>query len=123
MTFGALYSPAVLNARSDKALAAMVSRIQPGGPLYSYAGDSLIRIYTAGFYTGDRVRRIDVDINAGTVPRSGTLMVAERDLDGFRRYNASLAHPYRLRLLESTGRRSCDMRSPVYVFEFEQSKD
>jgi len=124
ITFGALYSPAVLNARSDRTLAETVTGIKPQGPIYSYASDRLMRYYTAGFYTGDRVRRIDIDLAHGVaLPATGLLIMPERDIEAFDDWNDAQPHPLRLRLLHTTGRRSCDFRSPTLLFEFSRSSD
>ncbi len=115
-SYGGVYAPAILNARSDRDTAAVVASLAPKGPVYGYTSDRLMRFYTIGFYTGDRVRRIDADRPEGR----GVLMVAERDLDAFGAFNDSLEAPYRLTLVHKTGRKSCDLRSPLYLFEFER---
>lgn len=115
-SYGAVYSPAVLNGRSDRPTADLVTSVAPDGPVYAYTADRLIRFYTIGFYTGDRVRRIDADVPQG----HGMMLVAERDLEAFDTFNESLDTPYRLTLVNKTERKSCDLRSPVYLFEYDR---
>ncbi len=52
-----VYFPAVLNPRSDKAFTSEIfKKIPENAHLYSWLSDRLIRFYSVGFYSGDRVR-------------------------------------------------------------------
>lgn len=118
ISFGALYSPAVLNARSDKSLADIISVHAPEGEIYSYSVDPMMRYYTVGFYTGDRVRRLDLDIDRGLEPEHGVMMVPEGDIDAFGQFAGQLADRYTFVPVQTVGRRSCDFRSPTHIFKF-----
>lgn len=112
-SFSALYSPSVLNARSDRNIAMTIDAIVPEGRIYAWGADRLLRPYTIGFYTGDRVCRIDLT-EAGT---PCLLIVSERDREAFDAWNAARRVPYSLRPVMRTSRRSCDLRSPLLIFE------
>lgn len=57
--FSAAIQPMVLNPKSDRPMAAAVATVVPADePLYGFMTTPMLRYYTAGFYTRDRIKAI-----------------------------------------------------------------
>lgn len=90
LAYGAVFAPAFVNPRSDKAAAQQVSRMAGDRPVVTYIPqDSLLRFYSINFYMHDRLRRVTSpdSVPAGSVLLSsvaadtGAIMIKERSCD------------------------------------------
>lgn len=111
------YLPAVLNVKSDRAVARQIAAIQPEGTLYSYRSDVLeanrMHPFTINFYLDDRIIPID---KAPEAPRGGLLVTGDEEIENFRR-----AYPqYDTLLLLDSGHRSCDDKKVVKLYAFSE---
>ena len=111
------YLPAVLNVKSDRAVARQIAAIQPEGTIYSYRSDVLeanrMHPFTINFYLDDRIIPID---KAPAPPRGGLLVTGDEEIENFHR-----AYPqYDTLLLLDSGHRSCDDKKVVKLYAFSE---
>lgn len=116
--------PSILNEKSDRPVAEVVEQTVPAGePVYQYISDPLLRYYTIGFYTGDRLRLFEGPADGASatigqpsreVPRQGWLLVGVKDFEelGSRHSNLDMKVVYR------QDRRSCDRRDTTLLVRF-----
>lgn len=116
--------PGVLSVKSDRSLAQTVTEIVPDSePIYQFINDPMLRYYTVGFYTGDRVRLYDgpdegasasVEIPQQARPDSGWILISKKDMQVFEE-----RHPdVNLELQYKSQHKSGDRRDTVMVFRF-----
>lgn len=102
--------PPVMEAKTDRPLAeAIEANAAPGEPVWEYiTQDPLLRYYTAGFYTGDRIRLLpEGPVKAG----DGWLVTSPDDAAALTAANPGLS----LTKVWET-RRSCDTRRPAALY-------
>lgn len=110
ITFSASVLPPMLTAKSDRALAAEIERIVPGGPVYQYITAPMLRFYTANFYLGDRICLFETHL-----PERGWLIVGDNDIDAWRKaYGAD----YRANTVMIWERPGCDTSSRPMLLRF-----
>lgn len=105
-----VYQPAVLNVKSDKAIAEQLCDYVPEGKIYSYVGIDMLRFFTINFYNKDRVALFEKEL-----PQKGYLLVGENDIEKF---NSYYGKDYKLDEVYRSSRRGCDIRSILYLFHF-----
>lgn len=108
--FAGIYQPRVMNAKSDKPIAEYLNRICPDKPIYSYIDTDQMRFFTANYYTGDRIRPIELDD-----PDSGLLLIGMRQAKEWLPANADR---YDFTLVKHFRARSCDMRDQIILLRF-----
>ena len=108
--FAGIYQPRVMNAKSDKPIAEYLNRICPDKPIYSYIDTDQMRFFTANYYTGDRIRPIELDD-----PDSGLLLIGVRQAKEWLPANADR---YDFTLVKHFRARSCDMRDQIILLRF-----
>ena len=116
--------PPVLNAKSDRPVADRLETLVPADDIiYMYNPDPMLRYYTIGFYTGDRVRLLDTPAkgasatlatDADKLPRRGVLITASKHLPEIKKRHPEL----RITPLEDTRHRSCDTRDTILIARF-----
>ncbi len=115
--------PTVLNAKSDRPVAAIVEKeLGKGESVYQYIGDPMLRFYTIGFYLGDRVRLYDGPAEGAsasiatttTTPPEGLILVGKKDLQPFIQAHPDVA----LTEIYRHHQRSCDSRDTVMLLRF-----
>ncbi|MBR1733561.1 MAG: hypothetical protein IJ729_07520, partial [Alloprevotella sp.] len=116
--------PPVLNARSDKPLAPLIEARAKEMPVYSYIHDDsgMMHFFTLNFYTHNALRpfpsaeesaRFHTGRGGSGLPGRGYLLTGEKDAARFREQ-----HPeYTCRLVADLGRRSCDVRQYLQLYE------
>lgn len=115
--------PAILNQKSDRHVALTLQQlVSPGEPIYTSIDDPMLRYYTIGFYTGDRLRLFDkpttgasatLQINA-PVSTDGWLITAPQNLPKLREQHPGLT----FKTAVNPGHRSCDTRDSVVIVRF-----
>lgn len=110
VAFGCTYQPGVLNAKSDKAIAREVERVQPQGPIYAHVATDMLRFFSVDFYTGDRVKPFEL-----TNPEEGVMLVGVQDA---RTWLPANADKYDFYLLKHFPTRSPDIRQDVLLLRF-----
>lgn len=101
-----VYQPAVLNTKSDKALAAKVQHLVPEGSIYSYGP----YFYSVNFYNGDRMVLFDQKL-----PENGILLTGSRELEELQK---NYGQQYDFEEIYVSPSRSCDTRDVVHIFRF-----
>lgn len=119
--------PPVMNAKSDKPLAAVLTSESAHAPAYNYVYDEagMMHHFTLQFYTGGRIlnwpeQTESARFNTGArqMPASGILLIGEKDVEKFQ-----AAYPqYRLHAPEDLHHRSCDTRQNLLIYRFERKK-
>lgn len=105
--------PAILNVKSDITLAREINRLQPSGDVYGYINVDMLRFYTAGFYTGDRIVPIEKMKKAPVAGESVYLLVGEKDLDEF---NKEYGPRVSLTPVYTAPRKSCDTKQVTTIY-------
>ena len=113
LALDAVYLPALLNTRSDRALAETVNRTFAGDPVYAYNAAPMMHFFGTDFYTGDRIRQFETDR-----PQQGVLMIASRDTAQFfprhRDYHFSIAAH------TSSKRRVTEVKDQIFFYRFQR---
>lgn len=110
--------PPIMEAKTDRPLAeAIVANAAPDEPVWEYiTQDPLLRYYTAGFYTGDRIRLLPADpLTAG----DGWLVTSPDDAAALAAANPGLT----LTRMWATPRRSCDTRRPAALYRLRVQRE
>lgn len=102
--------PAILNTKSDIQHLPVIEQLVPEGHIYGYLDDRFMRFYTINFYLDDRVKLFALE-----QPRSGYLLVGERDITPLMNTYAS---QYDFTIAYHSNRRSCDLRQPFIIMQF-----
>lgn len=110
MSLDGVYQPAVLNVKSDKAVACRIKEMIPHGKIYSYVSTEMLRFFTINFYNDDRVALFDREL-----PREGHLLVGKKD---FELLQSDYGDRYNFQEVLNTHKRSCDTRDTIYVYRF-----
>lgn len=105
-----VYQPAVLNVKSDKAVAQQLKTMVPEGKIYSYVSIDMLRFFTINFYNDGRVVLFDKEL-----PQEGYLLVGERD---FKLLQSDYENQYIFNEVLNTHKRSCDTRDTMYIYHF-----
>lgn len=105
--------PAILNVKSDITLAREINRLQPSGDVYGYINVDMLRFYTAGFYTGDRIVPIEKMKKAPVAGESVYLLVGEKDMDEF---NKEYGTRVSLTPVYTAPRKSCDTKQVTTIY-------
>jgi 4-amino-4-deoxy-L-arabinose transferase-like glycosyltransferase len=103
--------PAVLNVKSDKAMAAELRSRVPECELYSYSSVDMMRYFSVNFYNGDNVRLFEKEL-----PSSGYLLSCEDDM----RLLESKYAEYKFTESWDPHRRSCDTKRDVHLYRFKK---
>lgn len=103
-----VYQPAVLGAKSDKALAMQVKEWKPEGKIYSYGP----HLYGVNFYNENRMAFFDKKM-----PEEGLLLVGQRFEEELQTKYGNL---YEFTEIYRSGRRSCDIRDIVIAYRFQK---
>lgn len=120
-----VYFPAVLNAKSDIDIAEAVERVVPENEMiYSYIPDNLLRYYTVGFYTGDRVRQWEVTRGSATMATdscgrgaAGYVLVGTKSVDYL---TETYGDSYTFTPVYTATHRSCDHKDIPVLMRFER---
>lgn len=105
--------PAILNVKSDITLAQEINRLQPAGNVYGYINVDMLRFYTAGFYTGDRIVPIEKMKKTPASGESVYLLVGEKDLGEF---NKEYGTRVSLTPVYTAPRKSCDTKQVTTIY-------
>jgi hypothetical protein len=105
----AIPQPALLNVKSDKAMAAELRRRVPPGELYQYIYVDMSRYFSVNFYNGDNVLLFEK-----AMPEHGYLLSSAEDLELLKSKYPS----YHFVESWDPQRRSCDTRKDVHLYKF-----
>lgn len=119
----ALLQPAILNCKSDKAVAAEVAEVTGQAPTFQYVDDpdGMLHLFTLDFYLGGRLHPIYT--HAGSerfatgrtqLPARGFVVTGERDAATLRDALPELSFT----LVRDTGHRSCDVKQKLQIWAF-----
>lgn len=116
--------PAILNQKSDRLVAETIKEMIPHGEnVYTYIEDPMLRYYTIGFYTHDRLRLLEQ-------PSFGASATLSRDCDSIPSQGWLITSPNCIPTLEKrhaemiftpvvdTKHRSCDTRDTIIIVKF-----
>lgn len=116
MSLDGVYQPAILNVKSNKAVAEHIREIVPEGRFYSYitqtAKGNRMHPFSINFYLGDRIVPF-IDF----APESGYLLLGEREYNGFME---NYGKDYRLEEVYDSHHKSCDDRDMIHLYRFEK---
>lgn len=108
----AVYLPAAVNGKSDKAVLETVKSTAGIEPLYGYSTVDKHRFFTLNFYCGDRMRVYDKEF-----PQRGALVVGDKD---FEVWSERYGGKHKIVSIVNTGRASCDTRrQKILIVTFE----
>ncbi len=113
--FSAAIQPMVLNPKSDRPMAAAVEAVAgPDDHIYGFMSADMLRYYTAGFYTGDRIEA--VTSKATPMAPSGWILAGDNDADSLKRF---MPQNIELERVMEWPRKSCDnkLRTALYFYE------
>lgn len=113
--FSAAIQPMVLNPKSDRPMAATVEAVAgPDDHIYGFMSADMLRYYTAGFYTGDRIEA--VTSKATPMAPSGWILAGDNDADSLKRF---MPQNIELERVMEWPRKSCDnkLRTALYFYE------
>ena len=117
LSLDGLFTPTVLNVKSDKPVADRIAEIVPEGPIYSYHQNQVegnpMRQFTVNFYLGDRVVPFDAYI-----PTEGYLVASSEEAEIFVAKNTD----YQLNEVFDSGHRSCDDRKVLHLYQFRKAE-
>lgn len=118
LNFSATAFPAILNTKSDYTLACVINRLQPEGNVYGFiSSHHLLRYYTAGFYTGDRIKPFNDEVS---IPVDGIYMLAgEKDINDFNEKYGSLLS---IQPVYTSTRKSCDTRQITTIYKVTKNR-
>lgn len=117
--FSAAIQPMVLNPKSDRPMAAAVEAIAgPSGHIYGFMSADMLRYYTAGFYTGDRI----VAITSHDTPMapSGWILAGDNDADSLKRF---MPQDVVLEPAMEWPQKSCDNKMPATLYFYERPEN
>lgn len=113
--FSAAIQPMVLNPKSDRPMAAAVEAVAaPGDHIYGFMSADMLRYYTAGFYTGDRIEAITSE--ATPLAPSGWILAGDHDADSLKRF---MPQDIVLEQVMEWPQKSCDnkLHTTLYFYE------
>lgn len=108
--YAAYLQPAIMNTKSDKHFVETIERFVPEGNIYGHIETIMLRYYTINYYVGDRVK-----LFVKEQPQSGYLLIGAREK---RAFVDSYANQYDFTEVYFSNRRSCDLRQPFYLMQF-----
>lgn len=113
LALDAVYLPALLNTRSDRALAETINHTFANAPVYAYNATPMMHFFGTDFYSGDRIRQFEVDR-----PQQGVLMIASRDTAQF----FPRHRDYRFSVAASTSpkRRMTEVKDQIFFYRFQR---
>ena len=117
LSLDGLFTPTVLNVKSDKPVADRIAEIVPQGQIYSYDVNEVkgnpMRKFTVNFYLGDRIVPFDV-----YMPTDGYLAANPEEVEAFVKENTD----YQLNEMFDSGHRSCDDRKVLHLYQFRKAE-
>lgn len=106
--------PTVLNAKSDRPLAAEIEQLAPEGPVYSYITTPMLRCYTINYYLGDRLR----EWCPASVAASGYLLIPANDVEVWQKQYGRSFELQEVAPWSGISHKSCDLRQPIALYRF-----
>lgn len=112
LNLSATILPPILNQKSDYEMASQIQQLAQDRPIYGHISrDPLLRYYTVGFYTSDKVKAWH---EPQTLPATGALLLlCEDEATDFINLNKS---KYTFEPITTFSSRSCDTRRPTEVY-------
>lgn len=104
LNLSATILPAVLNTKSDYPIAREINDIQPSGRIFGYINVDMLRFYTAGFYTADRIVPFK---SLNDLPATGSALILIGEYD-FKDFNAKYGRNLVAESLYTKPLKSCD---------------
>lgn len=112
-----VYQPAILNVKSDKAVAERLEQLVPEGTIYSYHSNqpkgNPMRHFTVNFYLGDRLVPFE-----DFMPADGVLFMGE---DQYNVFMSLYGDRYELEDIYNSGHVSCDDRRVNHLYRFRKT--
>lgn len=115
------FQPTLLNAKSDKAIAARIQQVCPSKTIYSFIPyedkelNNKMHFFTINFYMNDKLLTLDY-----TLPDSGYVVIGQRDLKG--EFTKRFGRTHRFRLIYDTRHQCCDTGDDVCLYRFDRNK-
>lgn len=114
-----VYQPAILNVKSDKAVAVQVGKLVPEGTIYSYHSNQVkgnpMRHFTVNFYLGDRLVPFE-----DFMPEDGFLYMGE---DQYEVFMSVYGGNYELEDIYNSCHVSCDDRRVNHLYHFRKKEE
>ena len=104
--------PAILNTKSDRPVADLIEKRFPNDPIYSYIKAPMIHFFATDFYTGDRIRQIELDD-----PAEGILMIGARDTTEYFDRKRRILN---LKYVTHIPKEMTEIHDQIYFYRFEK---
>lgn len=125
MSMDAVFSPMILNTKSDKFEAQEIMQAIPANEnLYSYCEAPMMRFFAIDFYTGGRIQPFALSpeeqkINSqvcriSTPPLSGYILIPNKD---FQNFMSQYGSEYDLTVMRRSHKKGCDVRDYFTLYK------
>ena len=106
--------PIVLNTKSDRPVAAFITKRFPNDCIYSYIKAPKMHFFATNFYTGDRIKQLDL-----SKPTAGILMIGARDTA---EYFAEKRRFFDFKYVTHISKEVTEIRDQIFFYRLERSK-
>lgn len=106
--------PVVLNTKSDRPVAAFITKRFPNDCIYSYIKAPKMHFFATNFYTGDRIKQLDL-----SKPTAGILMIGARDTT---EYFAEKRRFFDFKYVTHISKEVTEIRDQIFFYRLERSK-